>query len=349
MKADHISPGHPGSGEISAAEKAAAEWVLRRQTPLDPADENIFAAWCRIPGNHQLYIEMAETSRLLDRLGTATARQTRAVPTPMRIQRKSTYWLPIGLAAAACAVFLFVRAVKSPVSQPSFAETLVTEIGGARSEQLPDGSTLRLNTDSEVQVTYLARERRLRLIRGEAYFTVAKNPARPFWVEAGPISVRAVGTAFNVRLQADAVDVVVTEGKVRVVNGDGREAARREKPEDLGPLLTMDHIGRVSLAKTADASGSMVITAAGPKTLQSLLAWQQGRLEFSGRPLEEVVAEFNRYNHHKIIIADPALAKRLFGGAFASHDAAPLLELLEQSFGVVAEEQPGATVLHLTH
>src|SRR5581483_9214616 len=91
-----------------------------------------------------------------------------------------------------------------------------TAAGGYERQTLADGSVVELNGNTQVQVAYSPAERRVRLVQGEAHFTVAKNKRRPFWVEAQGVSVRAVGTAFNVRLDPQRVDVLVTEGRVPV-------------------------------------------------------------------------------------------------------------------------------------
>ena len=339
----HYQPTEPGP-----AEKQAAQWVLRRQKPLSPREERAFAKWLETPEHAVLFAEMSETSEMLDGLRIHAPEGTVPFETPAFPARRRTGWIKISAVAAGLALAGWLGWRQFAPAYRAYAVSVATDVGGLRTVDLPDGSIIRLNTDSEVQVTYSRAERRLRLIHGEAYFSVAKNPNRPFWVEVGPVAVRAVGTAFNIRMQPDAVSVLVTEGKVRVVDGDGRIAAQTKAIEDMGPLLTVGHLGQVPIdAKPSQACESMVVSSVAPRALQSVMAWQQGRLDFYERPLSEVVAEFNRYNHHKIVIADAALASRRFGGAFASHQIAPLLELLEQSFGVVSEEHADETVIRL--
>jgi transmembrane sensor len=334
-------PKEPGS-----AERTAAAWVLRRQRGLSPREERAFAAWMKDRTNAALFAEMAETSELLDGLRTDIPDGTVAFEAPVFTTRRSVPWLRIGVAAA-CLGIASLAGWKYFAAPPPFTESVATDVGGLRTVNLPDGSVVHLNTDSQVAVTYTAAERRLRLIHGEAYFSVAKNPNRPFWVEVGPVSVRAVGTAFNIRMQSDQVSVLVTEGRVRVADGDGRQEVRPTADQDKS-LLTVGHLGQVPISPTGSLSADgMVVSSVEPHALKSVMAWQQGRLEFFERPLSEVVEEFNRYNRHKIVIADPALASRRFGGAFASHQIAPLLELLEQSFGVVSEERADQTVIRL--
>jgi transmembrane sensor len=98
-------------------------------------------------------------------------------------------------------------------------------VAGYQRAQLEDGSTLELNGATRVRVRFSAEERHVQLDAGEANFVVAKDTARPFVVYAGDVSLRAVGTAFNVRHGSNgAVEVIVTEGQVRVSSASLREA-----------------------------------------------------------------------------------------------------------------------------
>jgi transmembrane sensor len=89
----------------------------------------------------------------------------------------------------------------------------------------------------------------------------------------------------------------------------------------------------------------LVVGAADPAQLDGTLAWRERRLKFAATPLGDVVAEFNRYNSHQLVIADPALAAEPFGGAFAPNGYEALVELLQESFGVVADRRASQTIL----
>lgn len=331
---------------LSPIEAEAAEWVCRRESGL-PLPEEEFAEWLvKDPEHERIFLEMQETARLLDSAGETvyTDKQTRETAASVRPRWKA--FLQLSLAAAAV-LAIVVAGVRQFVARPGMqGETVETQIGEMRRLALYDDSAVLLNTDTAVEVLYRENERRVRLVRGEAYFTVAKDPSRPFWVNAGPVAVRAVGTAFNVRLQDEGVQVLVTEGSVRVAEiGEGKSAATLRE-DDGGPVVTTGNIAQVSInpAGTARAT-AMIVSSANPLAIKSTLAWQDGRLEFFETSLAEVVAEFNRYNQRRIVIADPDLAAQRFGGAFSSHRVETLLELLEQSFGVVVEERGSETVI----
>ena len=102
-----------------------------------------------------------------------------------------------------------------------------TQVGEVRRLTLDDGSALALNTSSVLQVKFAADERRIVLRQGEASFQVAHDEDRPFVVQAGDVSVRAVGTAFSVRMRQQELEVVVTEGVVEVLVREARRASKR--------------------------------------------------------------------------------------------------------------------------
>ena len=139
---------------------------------------------------------------------------------------------------------------------------------------LPDGSSFDLNTNSRVEVDYSQRTRVIRLERGEAYFKVAHDTHRPFWVHAGDRWVRAVGTAFNVYLRPAGVEVTVSEGTVNVVNA----AADESPPSDAAYAKSA---ASVTAGEQADAHGRAdVIRELDTIQLNRLLAWRKSSLYF---------------------------------------------------------------------
>src|SRR5690606_7134707 len=94
-----------------------------------------------------------------------------------------------------------------------------TGIGERRVVALADGSSITLDSATSVDVKYAANERRIVLRDGQIFVTVAPDTARPFIVEARQGTVRALGTAFNVRAYDGGARVAVTEHAVRVAYG----------------------------------------------------------------------------------------------------------------------------------
>jgi len=173
------------------------------------------------------------------------------------------------------------------------------------------------------------------LMRGEALFHVAHDTNRPFFVTAAATLVRAVGTAFSVRIRADnSVDVFVTEGRVAV--GSPRSDAANEP--------------QMSPPATAVAAGEAAAVSRGRLTFRHLSAEEMGRklawtdpsgprLSFWGETLNEVVGEFNRYNVRHLSIVDPQIQQIRLGGNFRASDLDGFIETLK-SFHVIAQD-PG--------
>ncbi len=339
------------SDETQAVERIAAQWTLRQQQGLTPAEQKELEVWLESDPQHaEVFAEMNETSQLLDQLREpAGAEQPAAAGDSQPATTWRPGWLAPMLAAAAAIMIGWVAWTRHVASVGPYAAAAATEVGAVRELKLPDGSVVKLNTASAVVVQFTGGERRVRLTKGEAYFSVAKNPARPFWVEAGVVSVRAVGTAFNVRRRDDAVEVHVTKGKVRIEDAGAAPGEPTAAPAASRLLVAGERLS-IAVAAVATARLEVAVAPAVPvgvprAEMARVLAWQQQRLQFDGTPLAEVVAEFNRHNHHQLVIADPALAEQRFGGAFSTQGFDAFLEILEQNFGVKAERKERETIL----
>lgn len=180
-----------------------------------------------------------------------------------------------------------------------------TEVGEIRRVPLADGSTAAINTKSRVAIAFAPERRTVRLVEGEAFFQVARNPARPFIVEAGRVRAMAVGTAFSVRRRDNGADVLVTEGVVEAW-ADGAEGNRV----------------RLTAGQRAFVADNAAITAppTAPSDVDRALAWRSGRIDLAGETLRHAADEFNRYNRKQIVIADQRLATERFYGIFRTDD-----------------------------
>ena len=204
-------------------------------------------------------------------------------------------------------------------------ERYSTPIGGVTAVGIPDGSKVTLNTDTEIRVSLTQTERLVDLKRGEAFFDVAKDPRRPFVVNAGGKRVIAVGTQFSVRRDARDVEIVVTEGQVRV--------------EDGGETV----LSAGSVARAGDA-GVLVQRKSVPQA-HEILSWRIGILMFRDESLGEAVAEFNRYNTRKIVIADSKVANLRIEGNFRATNVDAFVRLLESGFPVHARTEENQVLL----
>lgn len=368
-------PDLPGSGDapLDPIELAAAEWLVRRDRGLDPILQREFERWLRSDPRHaEAYALLVGTWEQLDRVPADR------VPLP---RRRGPRWTWIAGSLAAAAALTLAVFTLAPTSEPSplLGHRVATPIGGFERLALPDGSVVRLNTASEVTVDFTTGERRITLTRGEASFDVAKDASRPFVVRVGEVEVRAVGTAFNVRRQDHAIEVLVTHGLVRledVSSGPKRHtaelgpgatpsgvirntpaagsplpvsveaAANDDREARSAPLLGAGQRATIML-REGRAPSQPSVAAVDPAEAARTLAWRSRRLEFSAEPLANIAAEFNRYNHHRLVIADAELGARRFGGKFPADDFETLVRLLETSYGVVVERRKNETVLRL--
>ncbi len=234
-----------------------------------------------------------------------------------------------GWLAAAAVLGLAILGAGSVAFQSRGWETYKTAIGASQQIALSDGSTVDLNTDSVMLVRMTAGRRDIVLKHGEALFHVAHDAKRPFFVTAEDTLVRAVGTAFSVRIYEDKrVDVLVTEGRVAVGMPKLDSAEQPELPPS-ADALSMGDVAAVS-------HGRLSIKHIQPDEIGRKLAWRTGYLWFQGETLSEEAAEFNRYNLRHLTVADPSLVQFRYGGRFRLHDIDSFVATLEQVFHVMA-------------
>lgn len=332
--------------DLTAIEEQAADWMVERDRGLSPARQRELACWLRADDRHAAVFSALQATWEL--IGESRAGLSGAA-SPATSRRIWAAWLPLTVAAAAAlavsATGWWRLAHAKPDSAAPFTLTRTTDIGQVRRIDLPDGSVIQLNTNSAADIRFTDAERRVKLARGEAHFSVARNPRRPFIVSVAGVDVRVVGTVFNVRLRSEAVDVVVTEGKVRVDSPGPAESPAVEPAADAHHSeLTAGQKLSVGLA-TSSAPVASAPTDVSTAEIKQILAWRERRLEFDAAPLGDIVNEINRYNRHQLVIVDPRLRDQRFGGSFPAGDYATFVRMLESSFGVVADRQGNETRL----
>jgi len=185
------------------------------------------------------------------------------------------------------------------------SQSIETTIGEIRRVPLADGSAASLNTSTRIAATIDENSRSIRLYEGEAWFQVAPDRSRPFVVEVGDVRVRAVGTAFSVRRRDDGVEVLVTEGVIETWI-DGHNARPTRVPAGTRGFIR--------------ASAAKIETVEAPEAVDRALAWRVGEIALNGETLEYAVGEINRYNRHKIVIEDAALAREPLVGYFRADE-----------------------------
>lgn len=200
--------------------------------------------------------------------------------------------------------------------------TYTTLAGQQQTVKLSDGSSILLDTDTDVVVRYSASTRRVDLLRGQAQFSVQGNHAWPFVVHASAGTVTAVGTQFQVRIDDHATDVALLKGKLAI-------ATRLPN----GTIQDASLVGGQGLA--FDESGH--ITPIHPIDMQNANGWTQGKLFVHDWRLPELLAEMNRYNSTKLQIGDSSLQDIRVSGIFRTNDQQTMLLLLQQGWPIHAQ------------
>lgn len=340
--------------------RSAGAWLAQRDRGFTAAEEKAFHVWLGVSSTHAAAVAQLEhTMSAFDRLRELAPRDARldrdALAPRTRIHSPARWPSPVLMVAGMAAIFVVMFLLIRP-SGTSSTWRYTTAPGGYERATLVDGSSVELNADTIVEVAYSASGRHVRLVRGEAHFHVVKDRQRPFVVEAETVAVSAVGTAFNVRLAPAGVEVLVTEGRVRVappapvstVTSAGTESRSRPEPRSKpmtprdAPLLTAGHRMLVPTVPSSEPAQIAVIT---PEEIERSLAWQPRVAVFEKTPLSGAVAEFNRQNRQQLVIGDQELDTLLIGGNFRADQPDAFVRLLEASFGIRAERSEAAITL----
>lgn len=253
--------------------------------------------------------------------------------------------VPVALAASLALAAILIRPDLVGIGPTRY----VTKVGEQRRVVLADGSIMHLNTDTRVEVSYQEHERLVRIVAGEATFSVEHDTSRPFIVRAGHGFVRAVGTRFNVYNSRERVTVAVLEGAV-VVGPDpcepGAAGATTASPcRQLTSTATastqeLSQLPLVKAGQEVTYSTPQVVpspVAASGEELHRVTAWQKGKLEFDAVPLASALTEINRYLKRKIVLADPQLSTVRVTGVFRVGDADSVIFALREMLGVSSQ------------
>ncbi|MDH4982126.1 FecR family protein [Hyphomicrobium sp. D-2] len=289
----------------------AAEWYFRRDAgPLSPRDEAAFRDWISSPQNSRAYARLDSTWEKLGQL-------PHSAPAVRTFGRGSFSRQAIAASVAVLAIFGIGYVYDLPMRLQADA---LTGRGEVQTITMADGSEILLNSDTAVAFEYTPEERRIRLLRGEAIFRVAKEqPVRPFVVAATDGEARALGTAFAVRESDDATVVTVLESRVEVVCTVCAPGAKTTVELNLDQTVALGAAGMGNVE---------------PINANDALAWQRGKLVFEDRPLRSVIEELNRYHPGRIQITDAAVGNHRVSGVFDTKDPIAVVDALEGSLGL---------------
>ena len=324
--------------DVDQSERQASEWIARLHADdVSDDDRAHFESW---RASHQLhariYDELLSTWRAFNAAGplvrAVSFGQSMNEATTMPASRR--HWM---IAAAATVVMAMAASLWYRVH---FAPETVfqTAIGEHASVSLPDGSTLELNTNSLVRVDYSLHSRVVQLERGQAYFQVAHDKQRPFWVVVDGSWVRAVGTAFDVQRKITGALVTVSEGTVEVGLGDA--PLDRALPKQRLDRATASYVTAGQLGNLQDKS--IEVRTLSADDLSRMVAWRGGMIYFENQSMREVVAEISRYTTLQLIVDDDSLEDLRLGGMFEAspRGAEAFLAMLQDGFGLRIRRDP---------
>jgi transmembrane sensor len=322
------------------ARAEAAAWIVRLHGPdRSPELEQGLRSWLAAdPENARQFERVTEVWDAGSNIPTA------GVPRMARWQEPSSLrrWALAAMVLLVCG--LGVWCLNDRLFNPSYS----TRIGEQRIVRLSDGTRVSLNSNTLVRVAYRGDQRRVALERGEAYFEVARNPARPFIVVAGDHRVTAIGTAFVVRYERNRTAVTLVEGKVVVT------PLNRGAPPIATPLPDRAHPAGSASAGTETRllSPGQRLTFVGTNRPQldepridAVTAWRRGEVMLDSTMLADAVAEMNRYDEVMLMIDDPAVAALKVSGIYHAGDSNGFAQTLAELYGLKVVRQ--ANRIHL--
>jgi len=333
----------------------ATEWLLRiERLPLSEVEQAELEAWLAADAGHQAAWRAVKLATALvdqnaghDSMMALRAAALAAKPeTRFRRGWPIAACLALAIASGASWLALGDRVSVAPGSNRASgagyvatnAGAYATAVGERSTFSLSDGSTVTLDTNSELKVDYRAHERGVRLIRGQALFDVAKHNKAPFRVYAANQTVTAVGTRFNVRVDesggAKSLHVALIEGVVKV---SPRPFVGPPRPSAKDVTLSAGELMEVR-------EGEPIKVAAADT--DRLSSWRTGVLAFDDAPLNEAVAEMNRYTTRPIVLTSERLASYRLSGVFRTGDPRRFGETISELFPIeVSDGASGETLL----
>lgn len=332
-------------------DEAALEWFVRRTGgQFEAADEAAFQAWLAAGGAHRAAFARHQNDwRLLDELPADGLRMLRqnladdkaaaavhAAPRRRAWWRDLSAWAPQGALAAvalmvSCGGYLAWNLWQQ---QPVFEQSFATVRGQQLEVVLPEGSRLRLDTLTSADVALYRDRREVRLPQGQAMFQVKGDSARPFDVLAGPLRITVVGTRFSVRYTPgvpgrDGVHVAVEEGRVRVARAERSAAGDAVIELIAGQQVASDMAGLLGAVSAVPVAG--------------IAPWRDSRVSFDNTPLDQALAEFERYGPVPLTVREPAVAALRVTGTFDPRRLDNFSRILPQVLPVKLRERGGET------
>ncbi|MEP1471251.1 MAG: FecR domain-containing protein [Halieaceae bacterium] len=305
----------------------ALAWIARlRADNVSAEDHQQFALWMAEGPTRRR--AMDDMLNLWDDLGAVEALPFPEIDT--RPAANQSRWFQVGAAMAAACLVATVALWPFSTSQTPVAEQLQTALGEQRTFELSDGSQVTLNTDSRMNVSFSAEERRVELVSGEAFFEVTSDIERPFTVDAGVADATVVGTAFNIYRTETTTAITVTEGVVRVTERDTN-----------GLASPKSNILRADEQVFATGAG---LESVGTVDTKPLVAWRNWELVANDMRLYDLIQELQRYDDRRVVLGDRSIASLKVSGVFPLDQPEALLQAVSRALELQLVELDGNVV-----
>src|ERR1700732_1748354 len=316
----------------ATADQAALDSRLARDPAFADAYRRVQESWESV-GQHATSPElMALREQAIARARRASARRWSLPPARSGNLGK---WAPAAAILVVCGIVWQL----SPYGyEPGLYKT---GLGEQKVVELSDHSQLALDARTRLRVHFSAGAPIGQLLEGQAQFSVAKDPARPFKVEAGSKTIVAVGTVFDVEYVDQQVHVAMVEGRVAVLSQDRSGSA--VAPE-AGSKSTIPSPIELSAGEALAGLADGASTGLPKADIEAATAWRQGKVIFRDQTLAEAAHRLNRYSRQQVVVDDPALAQMKVSGVFDSGDAQAFGEAMQAYLPVAADFSQGSAI-----
>jgi transmembrane sensor len=316
-----MTPDDPDKRDIALSDEAVGWLVKLNSGRATDADQDAFASWRRQSAAHEAAVLEAEAVWQGVGLAGAEVRDAERKKARAKLTRRTVLG---GGAVAIVGAGLY----QSGIIGPHLFADYTTAVAEQRTIPLPDGSSAFLNGNTALSADFSGPSRELVLFKGQATFSVAPDPNRPFIVEANGGRARALGTVFDVDIRPADTFVTVVEGTVAVASGASASNAVR---------VTADQRVRYVARRIPSAPEHVDANAE--------TAWRRGKLIFNNRALGDVVAEIERHRSGRILIASSRLSSLEVTGVFDISDPDAILHMIEETLPVQITRLPMVTVI----
>ncbi len=346
MKKETADSAEPGLVRVN---REASEWVVRQAYGLSSEEQDEFLDWLGEDSNHaEAYANRQKTWKQLDILADWRPEHSLTpnpdlLDTETREKRVYASWMTKWVASIAAVLalglgmWIFTGSPEAErLAEGEFSESYERHV-------LEDGSIVELNRESQAFVRYTETSRNVELVRGEAHFTISKDEARPFVVTARGVAVQAVGTMFNVQIESDSVDVLVTEG--RVMLGSAKAGEPVLQVEAIGSTVQELSAGQRSVVSSSRRSRLPEVELVSEADIEKELTWLNQLLVFNATPLEEIVMELNRRNSRKIFIEDPSIRDEEMSVNISPNNIDAFVSALEITKNIEAERMGDSVIV----